>query len=104
MSEPHPGRKALQHFERVLEQQPKKDDHELSVLTRCLGALREELIALNRSASASAETRECLAHMNAVVTVAMGMHFPLGPPPWGEFEKAKHWLQSVVERVEGLAA
>ena len=98
----HPGRAALRHVGRVLEQKPKKDDHELSVLTRCLAAFREELIARNKSETPSHEARECLMHLNAIVSVVMGMHFPLGPPPWDELDKAKGWLATLVERVEGL--
>ena len=57
-----------------------------------------------REGTPSSETRECLMHLNAIVGVVMGMHFPLGQPPWMEFAKARGWLETVVERVEGLAA
>lgn len=104
MPEPHPGRKALQHLARVLEQKPTKDDHELSLLTQCLAPFREELIARNRSDAPSHEARECLMHLNAIVSVVMAMHFPIGQPPWEEFAKAQGWLSRLVERVEGLQA
>ena len=102
MPELHPGREALKHVMRVLEQKPAKDDHELSALTQCLAKFRAELIERNRSEAPSHEARECLMHLNAVVTVVMGMHFPLGQPPWDEFAKAEGWLETLVERVEGL--
>lgn len=100
----HPGRKALVHVRRILEQKPTKDDHELSFLTRCLAAFREEMIERNRATPPSAEANECLMHLNAIVSVVMGMHFPLGQPPWEEFEKADAWLETLVERVEGFEA
>ena len=103
MLEPHPGRKSLQHLARVLEQKPNKDDHELSSLTQCLAQFREELIQLNSSEAPSHEKRACLMHLNAIVSVVMGMHFPLGNPPWEEFEKTQGWLTDLVTRVEGLA-
>lgn len=103
MPEPHPGQKALQHLARVLEQKPTKDDHELSLLTQCLAPFREELIERNRREAASHDARECLMHLNAIVSVVMAMHFPVGQPPWGEFEKAQGWLETLVQRVEGLA-
>ena len=102
MPEPHPGRKALGHVARILEQKPRKDDHELSFLTQCLAEFREELIERNRSQAPSHEARGCLMHLNAVVSVVMGMHFPLGQPPWEEFAKAQGWLETLVKRVEGL--
>lgn len=104
MPEHTPGRKALAHVARVLEQKPKKDDHELSYLSQCLSEFREELIERKKSEASTHEGRECLMHLNAVISVVMGMHFPLGHPPWDEFEKTKGWLETLVERVEGLEA
>lgn len=102
MPEPHPGRKSLQHVRRVLEQKPIKDDYELSQLTQCLAPFREELIERSKGQPPSHEARVCLMHLNAIVSVVMAMHFPIGQPPWEEFEKAKRWLETLVERVEGL--
>lgn len=102
MPELHPGRRSLQHFARILEQKPTKDDHELSALTRCLAPFREELIEKNRGEAPSPEARECLMHLNAIVSVVMAMHFPIGQPPWEEFAKAQAWLETLVQRVEGL--
>lgn len=99
----HPGRAALRHVARILEQKPTKDDIALSSLTQCLAAFREELIVQTRSEAPSHETRECLMHLNAIVSVVMGMHFPLGQPPWEEFEKTRGWLETLVGRVEGPA-
>ncbi len=102
MPEPHPGRKALGHVARVLEQKPTKDDHELSLITQCLAPFRAELIERSKGKAPSHEARECLAHLNGIVSVVMAMHFPIGQPPWEELEKAKGWLEALVERVEGL--
>lgn len=102
MPEPHPGRRSIQHLARVLEQKPSKDDHELSSLTLCLTDFREELIQRNQGEAPSHEERECLMHLNAIVSVVMGMHFPIGNPPWEEFEKTQGWLTDLVARVEGL--
>lgn len=102
MLEPHPGRKSLQHLARVLEQKPNKDDHELSSLTQSLAQFRENLIEINTRGVPSRDKRECLMHLNAIVSVVMGMHFPLGNPPWEEFEKTQDWLKALVTRVEGM--
>ncbi len=103
MPEPHPGRKSLRHLARVLEQKPSKDDHELSSLTQCLAEFREDLIRRNMVEAPSHGKRECLMHLNAIVSVVMGMHFPIGNPPWEEFEKTQDWLKDLVASVEGLA-
>lgn len=96
----HPGRKALQHLARIFEQRPKKDDHELSHLTRCLADFRSELIAVQKGAGATASDRTRLAHLNAIISVTMGMHFPVGDPPWDEFAKARAWLEGLVGTAE----
>ncbi len=101
-SEPHPGRRAIEHAKRVLAQRPHKDDDELTCATQCLAAFRRELIAEQRREGCQPGTAECLSRLNAVISVVMGMHFPLGNPPWEEFEKVQGWLHDLVEEVEGL--
>ena len=100
MPKPHPGHDALCYVTRVLEQKPKKDDHALSFATRSLAAFREELIESQRCETATDTDRERLARLNAIIAVVMGMHFPLGHPPWGEFEKARAWLKALVDEME----
>ena len=100
MPEPHPGRDALCFVSRVIEQQPKKDDHALSFATRSLAAFREELILSQRCETATDADRERLARLNAIIAVVMGMHFPLGHPPWEEFKKARGWLEALVDEIE----
>ena len=100
MLERRPGHKALAHVKRILEQRPKKDDHELSFATQCLAEFRENLIGLQRPGPSGERDRECLSHLNAIISVVMGMHFPLGNAPWGEFEKAQGWLEDLVHKVE----
>jgi|GEM_PF-1517905 len=99
-AELHPGHKSLKHVARILEQRPKKDDHELSHLTRCLAAFREELIGVQSCERANPRDRLRLMHLNAVISIVMGMHFPVGDPPWGEFEKTRGWLEELVRDIE----
>lgn len=104
MPELQPGRKAIMHLDRVLEQRPKKDDHELSFATQCLAAFREDLVKAAHCDEAKPQDRECLSRLNAIISVVMGMHFPLGNAPWDEFEKALGWLKDLVDEVEPVAA
>ena len=101
MPDLHPGRQTIAHCRRVLEQRPKKDDHELSYATQELAAFRDELIQAQRSERAQACDTERLSRLNAIISVVMAMHFPLGNPPWGEFEKALTWLEALVSEIEG---
>ena len=103
MPDMQPGHEAVMHLARVLEQRPHKDDHELSFATRCLAAFREQLIEAHR-ATTSARDRENLFCLNGIISIVMGMHFPLGNAPWDEFEKTICWLKELVERTEGLPA
>ena len=96
----HPGHQAMKHFARVLEQKPHKDDHELSRLTNCLSAFRDELIEAQRAPAVTANDRVRLSHLNAIISVVMGMHFPLDSPPWEEFGKAQAWLVALVAEIE----
>lgn len=103
MAELHPGRKALAHYRRILEQKPTKDDHELSLMMPCLTAFREDLMRANRHDQALDHDRERLYRCNAIIAVVMAMHFPLGNPPWGEFEKARAWLEALVDEIDSPA-
>ena len=100
MPEAHPGKKALQHIAEVLNGRPEKNDGALAMANRCLAAFREELIERVRHAHACDGDREKLGRLNAIISLVMGMHFPLGNPPWGEFEKAEVWLRDLVADIE----
>ena len=97
----HPGRAALAHSARVLAGRPHKDDDELTYATQCLAAFRKELIAAQARDDADDADVERLSHLNAIISVVMAMHFPIGGPPWDEFEKAQAWLQTLVDDCEG---
>ncbi len=96
----HPGHQALAHATRVLDQRPRKDDIELTLATQCLARFREELLAAQRAGPASDQKRDCLSRLNAIIAVVMAMHFPIGNPPWDEFEKTQGWLRALVEEAE----
>ena len=104
MADPRPGHRALAHLDRVLDQRPKKDDHELTHATRCLAEFRESLIRTRGAEGASDDDHKRLARLNAIISVVMGMHFPIGNAPWGELEKAYGWLKDLVEECECTAA
>ncbi len=103
MTSSAPGRKALEHIDQVLAERPKKNDHVLSQATMCLSEFRDGLVAELRRVGITPAQRKQLDHVNAVITVVLGIHFPLGEIPWLELEKARDWLAEVVEADEPVA-
>ena len=96
------GRDALGQLKAVLAQRPATDGELLSSATVDLGRFREQLITSSDRLEMTGG--ENLSHLNAIISVVMAMHFPLGTPPWDEFEKALGWLADLVERVQPRAA
>ena len=86
---------ALERIDRVLAQRPDKDDHALSDATILLVALRDGLIGQRRAGTLDVAGQRRLDHVNAVITVVLGIHFPLGDVPWHELEKAREWLADI---------
>ena len=83
-----PGAAALAGLDRVLAERPHADGHVLSAVAHELSAFRDQL-------AASGE-RQRLGHVNAVISVVLAAHYPLGDVPWGEMEKARAWLAEAV--------
>ncbi len=96
MADSAPGRDALRTLDLILSKKPKKDDMDLSRATECLTSFREVLIRTQQVLGAPRNSREDLAKLNAVLSVVLGSHFPLGETPWDELEKARDWLASLV--------
>ncbi|MGN6374060.1 MAG: hypothetical protein ACTHMG_00745 [Sphingomonas sp.] len=90
--------KALQAMDEVLAKRPEKDGHLLSQATMCLSEYRETL-APDDWASAPRDVQERLARLNSIISVVMGLHFPVGSPPWDEFAKARDWLKGLIDDV-----
>ena len=94
-----PGRKALHELDKVLAAKPPQDGQAFSAATKAISALREEVIATLRR-NDSAGRRKTLSHLNAVLSVVLGGHYPLGQVPWDELHKARGWLEDIVRKEE----
>ena len=104
MASSTPGHKAVEHIDQVLAERPKKNDHVLSHATVCLSEFRDRLVAEWRSSGGiTPAQRKQLDHVNAVITIVLGVHFPLGAVPWSDLEKARDWLAEAVETQEPVA-
>lgn len=101
MADSAPGREALRTLDLILSKKPKKDDMDLSRATECLTSFREVLIRTQQAPGMTSKTREDLSKLNAVLSVVLGSHFPLGETPWDELDKARDWLASLVAEASG---
>ena len=79
---------ALAEIDTVLAAKPNVDGHTLSLAAQHLSALRDDLAGRPRDPA----TRRSLGHVNAVISVVLAVHFPLGGIPWPELVKARAWL------------
>ena len=87
------GREALAKIDQALSERPNKDDYVLSDATQAICVLRDGLIA---EAGADDAARDRLEALNAVLGVVLGMHFPIGPPPWDDLQAARGWLAGLL--------
>jgi hypothetical protein len=89
---------ALAAIDEAAAQQPKLDGAQFSRATLHLSAERDAMAAAQRADNgidmfqAPAESRRRLEHINAIISVVLACHFPLGAIPWHELEKARAWL------------
>ncbi len=92
------GRQALATLDDILRAKPTADPQLFSNCTQGLSTLRDHLIAEQRTTPPTPADRTRLAHVNAIISVVLAGHFPLGPIPWDELGKARAWLQAVLDR------
>lgn len=101
MSGDTPARAALGELDKALAAKPHVEGHTLSAAVHQLSLLRNEMAARLREVGGGAEGRRQLEHVNAVISVVLGTHFPLGAVPWGELEKARDWLAKLANEHAG---
>jgi len=87
-------RAALQLVDKLLAERPDKVGHDFSEATRRISAYRDDLIAVWRRGGNETDRRR-LARVNAVLSVVVGGHYPLGEIPWSRIEKARSQLAEV---------
>lgn len=76
----------------ALRQRPHADPVAFGAAARNLVALRDQVCG----EPAGALRRKRLDHVNAVLSMVLAGHFPLGPVPWHEIAAARAWLADVV--------
>ena len=79
------AQQALAALDRALTHRPEKDGSDFSHASMHLAALRDAMIARG-------ERGTDLAQVNAIISVVVGAHFPLGKIPWGTVQAARDAL------------
>ena len=83
------ARAALAVVDQALAERPHKEGHTFSAAARSLCVLRDTLSARQKD---DLLRRLWLERINAVISVILAGHFPLGSVPWDEIAKARAWL------------
>ena len=96
----HPGERldrALAAIDRAIAAAPERDGASLSEAVREVSAVRDAVAAQGLEAvpRGSPEARHRLDGLNAVLSMILAVHFPLGAPPWDEARKARGWLAEI---------
>ena len=76
---------ALAKLDQVLAGRPRADPHLLTEATQTLCAERD-------ARAAGGASRAELEPLNAVISVVLAAHYPVGGTPWSELEAARGWL------------
>ena len=87
--------KALRALDEAIKDAPARNGHAFSRAASCLSAFREETIAMH--GLDGAENRERLSRLNAVMSLVLAGHFPLGDAPWDDIRKAREWLSEMAD-------
>jgi glutathione S-transferase len=94
------GAAALAELDKALAARPHADGDAFSAASRHLCVLRARLTRHQRGQGATPESRRRIEHLNAVISVVLAGHFPLGAVPWDELEKARSWLADLLAEVD----
>ncbi len=84
--------RAVAAIDRAIAAAPERDGASFSQAVQEVSAVRDEVATHGR---ATPEARRRLDTLNAVLSMILAGHFPLGAPPWDEVRKARGWLAEV---------
>jgi hypothetical protein len=91
------ARTALGELDKALAAKPRVDGHTLSAAAHNLSLLRDGIAVRQRELGPTPDSRRRLEHVNAVISVVLGVHFPLGDVPWDELGKARDWVAKLAD-------
>jgi hypothetical protein len=84
------GERALQALDQALAARPRRDGDAFTAATDHLCRLRDGLVAARR---AGAEVAVPLERVNAILSLVLAGHFPIGDTDWASVEQARAALR-----------
>ncbi len=96
------ARAALASLDKAIAHKPRKNDPDFAAATEHLCKLRDMLLAEVRQGKAASRVR--LGQVNALISVVLAGHFPLGSVPWPEVERARGVLAGMASGEDGEVA
>jgi formate dehydrogenase major subunit len=94
------GQDVLARIDKLLADRPSRVTHDFSAATTCLTEYRERVIRRLREKGSPPDGRERLARLNAVLSVVVGTHYPVGSPKWEHLEKARHSFAGLIGELQ----
>ena len=85
-------------IDQALAERPEGDGALFSQAAVHLSAARDLMAKAQRAHGATDASRRALEHVNAVISIVLACHFPLGGIPWDELEKCRAWLGRIEVR------
>ena len=95
--------KAMRAIDEAIAKKPERDGHAFSAAVRCLAELRDALLREQRDLRPSRHPQDKLARLNAVISVIVGGHYPIGSVPWRHVEEARSSFAEILAELENDA-
>ncbi len=86
---------AVRVIDQALAERPEGEGALFSKAAQHLSAARDQMATRQRAQGATEASRRALEHVNAVISIVLACHFPLGAMPWEELEKSRAWLARI---------
>ncbi len=93
------ARAALASLDKAIAHKPRKDAPDFAAATEHLCKLRDLLLAEVRQGKTASRVR--LGKVNALISVVLAGHFPIGSVPWPELERARGVLAEITSGQHG---
>ena len=92
------GRDALAQLEHIIEQHPDRVSEAMAEAVRRVVRLRDHLIDQRRKGDRAPDTKERLDRTNAILSLLVGVEYPVKSIHWKSVCEARDALKEVVQR------
>lgn len=87
-------------LDKLLEERPQRETHDMSEVTRNLTSFRDGVIQRIRAKGNPPASMERLARLNGVLSSLYGVHYPIGKPPWDLLRKARESFGGLAKELQ----